>query len=59
MDAPKVTVAPADGRAGSPGGMAVALRVSSADAGGPFAIVEQPIEAGWLVFPQAHAHKDA
>ena len=58
MNAPKVVVKPGEGRSVSLGGMGVVFKVSGADTGGAFAIVEHPIEPGRLVLPHVHQHED-
>jgi mannose-6-phosphate isomerase-like protein (cupin superfamily) len=58
MNAPKVVVKPGEGRSVSLGGMGVVFKVSGADTGGAFAIVEHPIEPGRLVLPHVHRHED-
>jgi hypothetical protein len=49
MDAPMIVVKPGEGRSVSLGGMGVVFKVSGADTGGAFAVVEHPIEPGRLV----------
>jgi hypothetical protein len=51
MDVPAIVVRPSDGRSVSLGGMGVVFKVSGADTGGAFAVVEHPIEPGRLVLP--------
>jgi mannose-6-phosphate isomerase-like protein (cupin superfamily) len=58
MDAPRLTITPTEGHAVSLGGMGVAFRVSGKDTGGPFAIVEHPLEPSRLVLPRVHVHED-
>jgi hypothetical protein len=58
MDVPAIVVKPGDGRSVSLGGMGVVFKVSGADTGGAFAVVEHPIEAGRLVLPHFHLHED-
>jgi hypothetical protein len=36
----------------------VVFKVSGADTGGAFAVVEHPIEPGRLVLPHVHLHED-
>jgi len=55
---PALVVRPGEGRSVSLGGMGVIFKVSGADTGGAFAIVEHPIEPGRLVFPHVHQHED-
>jgi hypothetical protein len=57
MDFPKV-VAAGEGRAVSLGGMGVVFKLSGAQTGGAFAVVEHPIEPGPLVLPHVHARED-
>jgi hypothetical protein len=38
--------------------MGVVFKVSGADTGGAFAVVEHPIEPGRLVLPHVHQHED-
>jgi quercetin dioxygenase-like cupin family protein len=58
MDVPKVVVKPGEGRSVGLGGMGVVFKVSGADTGGAFAVVEHPIEAGRLVPPHVHLYED-
>jgi hypothetical protein len=58
MDAPRVVVKPGEGRSVWLGGMGVVFKVSGADTGGAFAVVEHPIEPGRLVLPHVHLHED-
>src|SRR5690348_2514581 len=58
MNAPTIVVQPSAGRSGSLGGMGVAFRVSGAERGGAFAVVEHPIDPGRLVLPHVHLHED-
>jgi quercetin dioxygenase-like cupin family protein len=58
MDAPQVVVKPGEGRSVSLGGMGVVFKLSGADTGGAFAIVEHPIEPGRLVPPHVHQYED-
>jgi len=58
MDVTKLVVKPGDGRSVSLGGMGVVFKVSGADTGGAFAVVEHPIEPGRLVPPHVHLHED-
>src|SRR3954469_24740505 len=58
MDVPTIVVKPAEGRSVWLGGMGVVFKVSGADTGGAFAVVEHPIEPGRLVLPHVHLHED-
>lgn len=58
MGEPRLIVKAEAGRSVSLGGMGVVFKVSGADTGGAFAIVEHPIEPGRLVFPHTHLHDD-
>ena len=58
MDMPTIVVKSGEGRSVSLGGMGVVFKVSGADTGGAFAIVEHPIEPGRLVLPHVHLHED-
>jgi mannose-6-phosphate isomerase-like protein (cupin superfamily) len=58
MDMPKVVVTPGEGRTVSLGGMGVVFKISGAETGGAFAIVEHPIEPGRLVPPHVHLRED-
>ena len=58
MDVSKVVVKPGEGRSVSLGGMGVVFKVSGADTGGTFAVVEHPIEPGRLVLPHVHLRED-
>jgi quercetin dioxygenase-like cupin family protein len=58
MGVPTIVVKPSEGRSVSLGGMGVVFKVSGADTGGAFAIVEHPIEPGRLVPPHVHLHED-
>jgi mannose-6-phosphate isomerase-like protein (cupin superfamily) len=58
MDGPTVVVKPGEGRSVRLGGMGVVFKVSGADTGGAFAVVEHPIEPGRLVLPHVHLHED-
>jgi hypothetical protein len=51
-------VKPGEGRSVWLGGMGVVFKVSGADTGGAFAVVEHPIEPGRLVLPHVHLHED-
>jgi len=46
MDKPAVVVEPGRGRSVWLGGMGVVFKISGADTGGAFAVVEHPIEPG-------------
>jgi mannose-6-phosphate isomerase-like protein (cupin superfamily) len=58
MSVSRVTVKPGEGRSVSLGGMGVVFKISGADTGGAFAVVEHPIEPGRLVLPHVHRHED-
>ena len=58
MDVPTIVVKPGEGRSVWLGGMGVVFKVSGADTGGAFAVVEHPIEPGRLVLPHVHLHED-
>ena len=58
MDVPTIVVKPGEGRSVWLGGMGVVFKVSGADTGGAFAVVEHPIESGRLVLPHVHRHED-
>ena len=60
MDAPtsKFVVTPDEGRSVWLGGMGVVFKVSGAETGGAFAVVEHPMEPGRLVLPHVHLHED-
>jgi mannose-6-phosphate isomerase-like protein (cupin superfamily) len=58
MDVPGIVVKPGEGRSVWLGGMGVVFKVSGADTGGLFAVVEHPIEPGRLVLPHVHLHED-
>ena len=58
MVVPTLVVRPGEGRSVSLGGMGVVFRVSGADTGGAFAVVEHPIEPGRLVLPHVHLRED-
>jgi hypothetical protein len=45
-EAPALVVKPGEGRSVSLGGMGVVFKISGANTGGAFAIVEHPIDAG-------------
>ena len=55
---PKLVVKPDEGRSVWLGGMGVVFKVSGADTGGAFAVVEHPIEPGRLVLPHVHLRED-
>ncbi|HTA41177.1 MAG TPA: cupin domain-containing protein [Bryobacteraceae bacterium] len=57
-EAPALVVKPGEGRSVSLGGMGVVFKISGANTGGAFAIVEHPIDAGRLVLPHVHRHED-
>jgi hypothetical protein len=58
MNPPTIVVQPSAGRSVSLGGMGVVFKVSGADTGGAFAVVEHPIDPGRLVLPHVHLHED-
>ena len=58
MNEPTIVVKPGEGRSVWLGGMGVVFKVSGADTGGAFAVVEHPIEPGRLVLPHVHRHED-
>jgi quercetin dioxygenase-like cupin family protein len=58
IDVPAILVKLGEGRSVSLGGMGVVFKVSGANTGGAFAIVEHPIDAGRLVLPHVHRHED-
>jgi mannose-6-phosphate isomerase-like protein (cupin superfamily) len=58
MDTPTIVVKPGEGRSVWLGGMGVVYKVSGADTGGAFAVVEHPVEPGRLVLPHVHRHED-
>src|SRR5262249_27873876 len=57
-EVPRVVVKPGEGRSVWLGGMGAVFKVSGADTGGAFAVVEHPIEPGRLVLPHVHRHED-
>ena len=58
MDISPIVVKPDEGRSVALGGMGVVFKLSGADTGGAFAVVEHPIEPGRLVLPHVHQHED-
>ncbi|HEY1598807.1 MAG TPA: cupin domain-containing protein [Pirellulales bacterium] len=58
MNLQRIAISPGDGRSVSLGGMEVVFKVSGADTGGAFAIVEHPIDPGRLVLPHVHVRED-
>ena len=58
MVVPALVVRPGEGRSVSLGGMGVVFKVSGADTGGAFAVVEHPIEPGRLVLPHVHLREE-
>jgi hypothetical protein len=58
MVVPRLVVKPGEGRSVSLGGMGVVFKVSGADTGGAFAVVEHPIEPGRLVLLHVHLRED-
>ena len=57
-DVRALIVKPSEGRSVSLGGMGVVFKVSGANTGGAFAVVEHPIEPGRLVLPHVHRRED-
>jgi mannose-6-phosphate isomerase-like protein (cupin superfamily) len=58
MDRRTKVVKPGEGNSVWLGGMGVVFKVSGANTGGAFAVVEHPIEPGRLVRPHVHLHED-
>jgi mannose-6-phosphate isomerase-like protein (cupin superfamily) len=58
MQVLKLVVQPGEGRSVSLGGMGVVFKVSGAETGGAFAVVEHPIDPGRLVLPHVHQRED-
>ena len=58
VDVQKLVVKPGEGRSVWLGGMGVAFKLSGAETGGAFAVVEHPIEPGRLILPHVHEHGD-
>ncbi len=58
MDMQSMVVQPGDGNSVSLGGMGVVFKLSGAETGGAFAVVEHPIDPGRLVLPHVHVHED-
>jgi len=58
MEAPTIVVKPGEGSSVWLGGLGVVFKVSGADTGGAFAVVEHPIEPGRLVLPHVHQYED-
>ena len=58
MDVQTIVVKPGEGRSVWLGGMGVAFKLSGAETGGAFAVVEHPIEPGRLILPHVHEHED-
>lgn len=58
IDPSVILVKPGEGSSVSLGGMGVVFKVSGANTGGAFAIVEHPIDSGRLVLPHVHQHED-
>jgi mannose-6-phosphate isomerase-like protein (cupin superfamily) len=58
MDVQTIVVKPGEGRSVWLGGMGVAFKLSGAETGGAFAVVEHPIEPGRLILPHVHVHED-
>jgi|SRR5579859_2054348 len=53
-----ILVSPGEGKAVALGGVGVVYKVSGAETGGAFSIVEHPIEPGTLVPPHTHSRED-
>src|SRR3954447_20664601 len=53
-----IIVKPGEGHSVWLGGMGVVFKVSGADTGGAFAVVEHPIEPGRLILPHVHQYED-
>jgi uncharacterized cupin superfamily protein len=58
IEARKLVVEPGEGRSVSLVGMGVIYKITGADTGGAFAVVEHPIDPGRLVLPHVHQHED-
>jgi len=58
MEVQKLVVKPGEGRSVWLGGMGVVFKLSGAETGGAFAVVEHPIEPGRLILPHVHEHED-
>jgi mannose-6-phosphate isomerase-like protein (cupin superfamily) len=58
MSQARLAIEAGAGRSVSLGGMGVVFKLSGADTGGAFAVVEHPIDPGRLVFPHVHVHED-
>ena len=58
MDAGMIVLKPGEGPSVWLGGMGVVFKLSGAETGGAFAVVEHPIEPGRLVLPHVHTHED-
>ena len=58
MVMPTLVVKLGEGRSVSLGGMGVVFKVSGADTGGAFAVVEHPVEPGRLVLSHVHLRED-
>jgi mannose-6-phosphate isomerase-like protein (cupin superfamily) len=58
MTLPRIAVKAGEGHSVSLGGMGVVFKISGADTGGAFAVVEHPIDPGRLVLPHVHQHED-
>src|SRR5262245_11974484 len=58
MDLPKLAVSPNEGRAISLGGIGVIYKVSGAQTGGAFAVVEHRVDPGRMVLPHVHQNED-
>src|SRR5262249_187760 len=54
----RIAVKTGEGQSVSLGGMGVIFKVSGADTGGAFAVVEHPIDPGRLVLPHVHLRED-
>ena len=58
MGVSTIVVKSDEGRSVWLGGLGVVFKLSGADTGGAFAVVEHPIEPGRLVLPHVHRHED-
>jgi len=58
MNTPRIAVKPDEGRSVSLRGMGVIFKISGAETGGAFAVVEHPMDPGRLVPPHVHQHED-
>ncbi len=53
-----ILIPPGDGRSVSLGGIGVVFKISGAETGGSFSVVEHPVEPGRLVPPHKHTRED-